>query len=211
MWTPGTEEGETFETQSFAIDLGRFEPVVVDLAMGRSLRPAMNEAGAVVAVNGGFFDPQNRAQGLVVSGGRELAAFDPTLSGGVLTVEAGQGKLWASEEYDPKARPAFAVQCRPRLVVGGAVNVRSSDGRHAERTALCLRRGGRELVAMVATGTHGGPSLRALALHAARAGCEEALNLDGGPSTGVAWRQGGDVQVRDPRGPLRHAVVWRAR
>jgi hypothetical protein len=40
-------------------------------------------------------------------------------------------------------------------------------------------------------------------------GCEGALNLDGGPSTGVAWREGGKIHALAPRGPLRHAIaVW---
>jgi len=57
---------------------------------------------------------------------------------------------------------------------------------------------------------HGnGPTLALLADMLVSRGCEGALNLDGGPSTGIAWRQDGGVQVLAPRGPLRHAVaVW---
>jgi len=54
-----------------------------------------------------------------------------------------------------------------------------------------------------------GPSLFALAGYLARAGCESALNLDGGPSTGVAWREDGGVRLLPPRAPVRHAVVIR--
>ena len=54
-----------------------------------------------------------------------------------------------------------------------------------------------------------GPTLALLADMLVSRGCEGALNLDGGPSTGVARRQGGEVHVVAPRGPLRHAVaVW---
>jgi Phosphodiester glycosidase len=54
-----------------------------------------------------------------------------------------------------------------------------------------------------------GPTLALLADMLVSRGCEGALNLDGGPSTGVAWREGGEVHVVAPRGPLRYAVaIW---
>ena len=37
----------------------------------------------------------------------------------------------------------FAVQCRPRLVVSRTANVKSDDGKRAERSALCTRAGAR--------------------------------------------------------------------
>jgi hypothetical protein len=40
-------------------------------------------------------------------------------------------------------------------------------------------------------------------------GCQHALNLDGGPSTGVAWREPDGTHALAPRGPLRHAIaIW---
>ena len=42
-------------------------------------------------------------------------------------------------------------------------------------------------------------------------GCDGALNLDGGPSTGVAYWRDGQLHHLPPRGPIRHAVVVRAR
>jgi hypothetical protein len=59
-----------------------------------------------------------------------------------------------------------------------------------------------------------GPSLFALGRFLARRGCENALNLDGGPSTGVAWRErgdGGGITQLAPRRPIRHAVVFKRR
>jgi hypothetical protein len=54
-----------------------------------------------------------------------------------------------------------------------------------------------------------GPTLALLADMLVSRGCEGALNLDGGPSTGIAWRQDGGVQVLAPRGALRHAIaIW---
>jgi hypothetical protein len=54
-----------------------------------------------------------------------------------------------------------------------------------------------------------GPTLALLADMLVSRGCEGALNLDGGPSMGVAWRQAGQVRALSPCGPLRHAIaVW---
>ncbi|MEM1418286.1 MAG: phosphodiester glycosidase family protein, partial [Myxococcota bacterium] len=49
----------------------------------------------------------------------------------------------------------------------------------------------------------GGPTLLELARELAAAGCEQALNLDGGPSTGLVTATRTDL----PRGPVRHVVV----
>jgi hypothetical protein len=85
------------------------------------------------------------------------------------------------------------------------------DGQRAERTALCLRDDGRTIDVVIAKSPEGGPSLFALARYLARTGCDDALNLDGGPSTGAAWREGDSVRVEAPRGAIRHAVVVRRR
>jgi exopolysaccharide biosynthesis protein len=95
--------------------------------------------------------------------------------------------------------------------------VRSDDGHRAERTALCVRDAGRTVV-VIAEPRAGsrGPSLFALAQYLAAGDqrCEDALNLDGGPSTGVAYRGGEaamSMKVMPPRGPLRYALVMRDR
>ena len=93
------------------------------------------------------------------------------------------------------------------------MNIRSDDGNRADRTALCLRDGGRTLDVVVArtndAAGRDGPTLYRFARALARRGCQQALNLDGGPSTGVAWRDGEQVRFLPPRSPVRHAVaIW---
>ena len=147
----------------------------------------------------------------MISGGVMISPRSDTLGGGVVAVVSGRARLSPAPGFEPPAGPDLALQARPRLVVdGGRASVRD-DGRAAERTALCLRDQGRVLEVIVARGEAAGrgPTLALLADMLVSRGCEGALNLDGGPSTGVAWRQGGEVHVLDPRGPLRHAVaVW---
>jgi uncharacterized protein YigE (DUF2233 family) len=184
---------------------------VVDLGMTRDLKRVLRETGASLVVNGGFFDPAQRPEGLVVSEGAVLSPRSDALGGGVVVVAGGRAALLPAEGFRAPPGTDFAIQTRPRLVVDGGSNIARDDGRAAERTALCLREQGRELEVVVAQGDEAGrgPTLALFADMLVSRGCEGALNLDGGPSTGVAWRQSGEVHVVAPRGPLRHAVaIW---
>ncbi len=205
--------GERFLVHRWSFEAARTAFGIVDLGMHGSLTEALGDDGRV-AINGGFFDPEARPVGLAVSNGKVLSRFSRPMSGGVFVVSDGVAKVVATETFDPGVHAEFAVQCRPRLVVDGRANVRSDDGQRAERTALCVREAGRTvdvLIAEPASGSHG-PSLMALGRYLAETvHCEDALNLDGGPSTGVAFRPEGasTPSVIPPRGPLRHSIVFR--
>jgi uncharacterized protein YigE (DUF2233 family) len=184
---------------------------VVDLGMTRDLKRVLADTGASLVVNGGFFDPAERPEGLVISAGTTLSARSDTLGGGVVAVGGDRAVLAPAEGFVVAVGTDFAIQARPRLVVSGGSTLAHDDGRAAERTALCLREQGRELEVIVARGDVAGrgPTLALLADMSVSRGCDSALNLDGGPSTGAAWRQDGEVYVLPPRGPLRHAIaIW---
>lgn len=213
--------GESFLFRSWSFEAASTTLAIVDLGMHGSLTEALGSDGRV-AINGGFFDPEGRPVGFASSGGSVLSKYSATMSGGVFFTVDGVAHIAATEEFDPKTRVAFAVQCRPRLVVGGRANVKRDDGQRAPRTALCVREEGRTVEVGVAepvsgsaaTAATAGPSLFALGQFLAeQRHCEDALNLDGGPSTGVAYRTGdaGSAPgVLPPRGPLRHAIVVRS-
>ena len=179
--------------------------------MTSDLARVLAESGASLVVNGGFFDPAQRAEGLVISAGAVLSPRSDTLGGGVISVVNGRATLAAAEGFVAAAGTDFAMQARPRLVVDGKSGIARDDGRAAERTAICVREEGRAIEVIVARGEASGrgPTLALLADMLVSRGCEGALNLDGGPSAGVAWREGEEVRSLAPRGPLRHAVaVW---
>jgi len=205
-------EGESFRAHAWTFATDRVSFGIVDLGMRRPLEDALGPGG-VLAVNGGFFDTDGAALGLSVSHGTRVSRFSEAMSGGVFSVTNGVARVDATEEYDAKQAVDFAIQCRPRLVVGGKANVKRSDGHGAERTALCVREGGRavDVVVAVPSGNDAGPSLFAMGHYLAeQVRCDDALNLDGGPSTGAAARAPSankGVTVVVPRGPLRHAVV----
>lgn len=170
----------------------------------------------LVAVNGGFFDPALGASGLLISEGLVLARERPGGGSGVLVIAQGLAQLRERGEPLP-AGTDFALQCGPRLIEpGGTVGIRSDDGQRAARTAACIREGGRELDLIVAASKlqlGRGPGLLQLAHWLAEplapgepSGCEAALNLDGGPSTGVVVA-GAPELFREPLGPVPFALV----
>jgi uncharacterized protein YigE (DUF2233 family) len=169
-----------------------------------------------VAVNGGFFDPQLAASGLLISRGAVLARERAGAGSGVLAVANRRAHLLKRGERLPPATD-FAVQCGPRLVEsGGSVGIRHDDGQRAARTAACIREGGQELdlvITMSQGQLGGGPSLLQLArwlteplAQGEPSGCDAALNLDGGPSTGIVVA-GRPAAYRAPLGPVPFALL----
>lgn len=207
-WIEAEAHGEHFRMRRFSFRLSEVSMRVVDMRLSRDVEGALTQsAKGLFAINGGFFGTDGAAVGLSVSNGKVLSRFSRTMSGGVLTIQDDRAVLHETEHFDEKTSYDFAVQCRPRLVVDSRVNIRGDDGKRSERSALCIREGGAVLDATIAVNDLGGPSLLALAEYLRTLGCEEALNLDGGPSTGASWRENGGILAHKPRGPVRHALV----
>jgi uncharacterized protein YigE (DUF2233 family) len=202
----------TFETTHHvvrrAVPLKGAQLRIVDMQMGRDLLLAAKTAGATMAINGGFFDPEFRPLGLAVSERKVLSKHTKT-PGGVPTISAGEARLFDAEVYDAADVPDFAIQCLPRLVVHGAVNLHRETGKRAERTALCIRDQGRTLEGVYARGREEAahPTLLEFAEYLRAIACEDALNLDGGPSSGIVARQGETLAFENPMGVIRHAIV----
>lgn len=155
----------------------------------------------LISINAGFFEPDRRPSGALRSGGVVFGAPGVRGGSGVLVIEARRARLLNREALDaPNAlgERALVLQCGPRLVeTDGRAGVYRDDGRRFARTVACLRDEGRTLDLIAtwqADAPLRGPGLRDLAQRLARAdataprGCEAALNLDGGPSTGIAAR-----------------------
>lgn len=181
----------------------RVRPLTVTRLRSARLMELADDPRALLVVNAGFFEPDHRPSGLLRVGARTLGEPAPRGGSGVLVVRDGRATLLARESLDggALAPSELALQCGPRLVeTDGRAGVHRDDGRRFARTVACLRDGGRTLD-LIATwrldAPMSGPGLRDLALRLTRgdlsapAGCEAALNLDGGPSTGVFARDQG--------------------
>ncbi len=205
-------DGEPYRLHRWTLPLERTRVEVVDVGMRRGLGRWVR-GGAALVINGGFYGTDRRPEGLVVEGGDEVSPYLARIGGGVVALSSGRASQHDAEA--PLQLPApldFAIQCRPRLVVAGANNIARRLPATAARTALCIRDGGRSLDVYLArrdpSRGRAGPTLHTLGALLAREGCEEALNLDGGPSTGAAWRARRGVRQLAPRRGIRHALAF---
>lgn len=193
---------------AFTVPLAAARLSIGDVEDGPSLDATRSAQGASLVINAGFFDHAFLPEGLVVSEGVIRSPLRVELSGGVVAVGGGRARLFPAESYVHDPRAEFAIQCRPRLVVDGHNNLASDTGRRAARTALCLRDEGRTLELIVVPAEQdGGPTLYELAEALIAEGCHDALNLDGGPSTGAFWNDPGGRGAIPPRGPVRQGIL----
>lgn len=149
-------------------------------------------SGAAAVLNGPFFDIDGSPMGLLVVDGdrkQKLRRAD----WGVFYVDGAGAHVVHTSEYDAPAGVQQAFQVGPRLVVGG--EVLGLKPQSARRTAVCVDKSG----AVLALVTHGAVQASDLAEFLRTAGCVDALNLDGGPSSQL-WVSSGDVRVHEVGG-----------
>jgi exopolysaccharide biosynthesis protein len=174
----------------FRIPLARARVSFVDLHYKTALINILGDHRLLI--NGGYWAYQGsvkKIQGLLVVNGVQLAPRANNLSGGVLEIRDGKARLLASDRALDPSGATLAIQCNPRLVDQGRVIPKLEAARLAARTALCLRDDGTTLDAYL---THDDTrtSLAELGAFLVEEGCQFALNLDGGPSTAAAFRDG---------------------
>jgi uncharacterized protein YigE (DUF2233 family) len=182
-------ESETNERAT--LDLALFSPKsatlrVIDNPTGENdLATLMPRENCLAGVNGGYFDPENKPVGLLISGGKLIAPLRKArLLSGVLVVSAGRVQLLRTAEYSPKRKADEALQCGPFLVDRGQPVAGLNDTRSARRTFVLTSGPDRGAVGFCT-----GVTLAQLAKILATAGIasdlkvQRALNLDGGSSS----------------------------
>lgn len=179
-WNAEHEDG------TVAVVALRTRPAHVRIVAGATLDAAAwrRKAGALAAINGGFFDPSGRSLGLRVARGRRLSRLHPA-DWGVFAVRHERARIVHTRDFTSRRGVSEAIQCGPRLVVDG--RPLRLKPQWARRSGIGVRRDGQVVVAVA----DGAMSFRAwAALWAARdgLGCRDALNLDGGGSTQMSLR-----------------------
>ncbi len=191
------------ELRRLRVDLGdgvsalvrvvRLDPALVRFQVGyapddpRSLTRWVRESGALAAINGGFFDEQNRTVSLLVSAGQPSGESYSGRGGMFAVGPDGSVSLrgLAEAPYDPAEPLAEALQGWPLLVrPGGAAAYDFEDAARARRSALAVDRAGRVLLIASPSSAF---TLAGLAAWLAGSDLEidVAVNLDGGSSTGL--------------------------
>jgi uncharacterized protein YigE (DUF2233 family) len=207
---PGLEQRtiHLFDAQNIAreqIVLLRLEPdsfsfrVAYRPGAPQSIATWQAETGALLVVNGGFFTETYHATGLVIVEGQASGASYGDFAGMLAIDERGPELRWLGERpYNPDEPLHYALQSFPMLVrPGGQVGFPQEDGVVARRTAVAQDENGRFLFIFAPWGS--------LSLHAFSRWLVEsdlaldiALNLDGGPSTGMLLLPEGRTAVEIP-------------
>lgn len=167
------------------------------------------EGAPLAVVNAGYVDGARQPIGWrVMAGDITQPRSNDAVQSGIawLNVEGRLAFSWCTEVPDA---PTYALQAGPFLVdPGGTLGIRRADGPVARRTAIARTVTGRRLL-IIATQRS---TLRAFAERilslSDRIDCDHidaALNLDGGPATGVAIPRYPAHQLQ-PVGPV--ADVW---
>ncbi|MBM4371173.1 MAG: phosphodiester glycosidase family protein [Deltaproteobacteria bacterium] len=150
----------------------------------------------LVAVNGGYFDVDGAAMGLLVQDGRELNPLRRADWGVFWIDREGRGHLHHRRDFAwPKwqKKVDFAVQCGPRVRVRGKpVELRPGAAR---RTLVGIRGDGDLVLAVFPSRVELRDAGRWL--HE-RWDVRDLLNLDGGSSTQLALSQGGTWRTLAP-------------
>lgn len=184
--------------------------LAIALAKGGASLESLLPQGALAAVNGGYFEPDFRPTTWLVDEGVELAPKAETSKGGVLAL--GPDGLYVGPVAGLGFAPKLAVQSFPLVVEAeGKSGVYRDDGRRAARTIACLAGGTLHFIVIAAPRGDGPTLFETAALLRAPSpagfGCRRALNLDGGPSSGVWFGPTVHAKQRPPLAKVGYAIV----
>ncbi|MEZ5925434.1 MAG: phosphodiester glycosidase family protein [Hyphomicrobiaceae bacterium] len=179
---------------AFRLDHGALEPriIVADDRKGQRVADIVATTGAVLAINGGYFDAAADGTltptGLVISRGQHLHPLTSCRAcSGVLVVSGGRIDIRWANAFVPSARVASALQVGPLLVEpGGRNGINRQTGPKAARSAVCVTPIADIIVAVASPLTLYELATLLRQPPPAGFGCDTAINLDGGPSTSLA-------------------------
>jgi uncharacterized protein YigE (DUF2233 family) len=177
------------------LELALFSPksttlrVIDNPSGGDSLAEMMQREHCLAGVNGGYFDPEDKPVGLLISDGKLIAPLRKArLLSGMMIVSNDRVQLLRFAEYSPRRNATTALQCGPFLVDRGQPVPGLNETRSARRTFMVTAGSERvgigycsevtlaQLGKILAT-SNLAPDLKV----------QRALNLDGGSSSAFGF------------------------
>ncbi|WP_069802903.1 phosphodiester glycosidase family protein [Thermogemmatispora onikobensis] len=171
------------------------------------------QKGALAVINGGYFNDQGEATGLVVSDG-QVYGTSYSGFGGMLYVDS-QGAIHlrslSQYPYSPGEQLQQATQSSPMLVLPGGKRTQfNADASSNRRTVVALDKEGRLLFIISPEAAFSLDEFDDLLL-ASDLNIDVALNLDGGSSTGMYLNASGQRFGVDSLTPVPIALVLQPR
>ncbi len=135
---------------------------------------------APLAINGGFFDEDQKPLGLRISQFKHSNSFKNISWWGVFYIKNKQARISSARQFSTQQNIEFAIQAGPRLIIDK--HIPSLRPGYAERTALCVI-SDHEMAIVITQYFPITLSQLAHTLIDQPLNCRNALNLDGGSST----------------------------
>lgn len=159
----------------------------------RRVREWLLESGADLVINGGYYSPENQALGLLIA---DKQAFGQSYRGfgGMFSVRGNRlGLQWLkTQPYRADKTIDHALQCFPMLVTRGKVVEGIQDnGEQNRRSFVALDKQGRVIFGVTQAAQWTLTDLARYLQGNTDLNLVEALNLDGGSSSGL-WMRGID-------------------
>jgi uncharacterized protein YigE (DUF2233 family) len=171
----------------------------------------MRKERATAIINGGYFDQQNTATGLVITNGQ---VFGTSYNGfgGMLSVD-DQGHIrlryLSQQPYDPDERLQQATQSAPMLILPGGKRAQfNADAASSRRSVVAMDKQGR-LLFIASPGIVFSLDELADQLVKSDLSLNVALNLDGGASTGLYVNAGSEHVTIDSLARLPIVIIVR--
>ena len=175
----------------FRLDQNLFRLDIAYNETPKDLKNWQSETKAIVVVNGGYFRIENDKyipNGLTIAGGKTFGNSYDVFAGMLVINETGAELRWlANKPYDLNEKPLAALQSFPVLVKPvGKIGFpeQYEDGVQARRTVIGQDTNGRILFIVASKGYF---TLHQLSVYLAKSdlNLDIAINLDGGPSSGI--------------------------
>jgi uncharacterized protein YigE (DUF2233 family) len=151
-----------------------------------SMSAWMKKTGALAMINGGYFDATNKPEGLLISDGQP-AGTSYTGFGGMLSVDT-QGNVQLrslrDQPYDSGEQLQQATQSSPMLVINGQRTQFTADAEFQRRSVVATDKQG-HLLLIASPAQEFTLDEMATLLANSDLSIQNALNLDGGASTGL--------------------------
>jgi hypothetical protein len=167
-------------------------------------------AGALAACNGGYFTPEFGPSGLEIAQNVRAGTWQKGLPfGGVLCVRGGTLMLLEDSKFEEDASITDLVQCCPMLVLNGAALHGIGGADQVARTFVATDGGDKWLIGYcmrAALEDLADALVSSSIVHEFRV--HSALNLDGGPSSGLWWKpKTGDAEGVRASTRVRNVIV----
>lgn len=189
--------------QIVTIDPQKFQLQIIENKTppdSESLQKIHQNKKSLVTFNGGFFDEEFRPTGLLISNSKEISSYRKgKLINGIFAIDQnGTPKLYPAEKFT-NSNQTFAIQNGPILLDEQAQVVVDKDlTRSAGRTALGINKQNQIVLILLRQSLLNQDNELTLSDFASllanneyfrTMGLHSVLNLDGGPSTGLAIQE----------------------